>query len=184
VTTTAYSTANAAFSQSAHVAAAAQFYPQMWPGNTLKFYNCTGRDLDLQHGIDRVAEVSLPDPQARGPVRFYIQERFRRPDCHGFRDITITEWNLGTDQPSELHKLGAQLFVYGFFNEHTRKIEGAIAVDVCRLQSANVTGTLKYTREKHGAGDQSFIGVQWDHLHDLGAVMFSTMPPDPLALFR
>lgn len=168
---TAFSGQNMSFTKKAHIAAQTQFYPQMWPGCRLNFIDTTQAVQDLEYAIDVIAEVSLPDPDARGPIKFYIQERWRRPANKKYRDITITEWNLQTNQPSELHKLAAQLFVYGYYDDTTNRITDAVAVDVCRMQHANARGQLKYQRQKRAGRDQSFIGVDMDHLADISAVI-------------
>jgi len=57
--------------------------------------------------------VKPKDFQLKHPLKFLIQERFRKPSYSRFRDITITEWNLLTEKPSELYKIASGLFVYG-----------------------------------------------------------------------
>jgi hypothetical protein len=170
---TAFSGENFTFTQLAHLAAQKQFYPGLWPGATVKFIDTTKAEADLVYAVDCIAEVSLPDAEARGPVKFYIQERWRRKSFSTYRDLTITEWNLRTNQPSELHKLGAQVFVYGIYDQEGDRIVSALAVDIVRMQLANVRGELKYIRKKRGSGDQTFIGIEWDHLDDIDAVLHS-----------
>jgi hypothetical protein len=170
---TAFSGENFSFTQRAHLAAQKQFYPGLWPGADVTFIDTTKAEADLVYAVDCIAEVSLPDAEARGPVKFYIQERWRRPDFKTYRDLTITEWNLRTNQPSELHKLGAQLFVYGIYDQPMDEIVSALAIDIVRMQIANVRGELKYTRQKRRGGEQSFIGIEWDHLADIDAVLHS-----------
>jgi hypothetical protein len=84
----------------------------------------------------------------------------------------VTEWNLRTNQPSELHKLAAQLFVYGFYDESQDKIVDGYAIDICRMQHCNARGELKYERRRRGNGDQSFIAIELDHLDEIQALMF------------
>lgn len=170
---TAFSGENFSFTQKAHLAAQKQFYPGLWPGAAVSFIDTTKAEADLVYAVDCIAEVSLPDVEARGPVKFYIQERWRRQSFSTWRDLTITEWNLQTNQPSELHKLGAQVFVYGIYDQKEDRIVSALAVDIVRMQLANVRGELKYIRKKRGGGDQTFIGIEWDHLDDIDAVLYS-----------
>lgn len=172
---TAFSGENFDFSTRAHYAAERQFYPGLWPGATVRFVDTTKAEADLGYAVDCIALVSLPDTEARGPVQFFIQERWRRyePRYAKYRDMTVTEWNLQTNQPSELYKLGAQLFVYGLYNAATDTIESALAVDIVRMQLANVRGQLHYTRSKRAGRDQSFIAIEWDHLAELDAVVHS-----------
>lgn len=170
---TSFSDANFSFSSKAHLAAEKQFYPKLWPGCDITFVDTTKAAEDLVYAVDCIAEVTLPDPDARGPIKFYIQERWRQPSYRQkYTDITVTEWNLRTNQPSELHKLAAQLFVYGFYDERKNLIIDAWAVDVCRMQHANALGNLKYERRRRASSDQSFITIERDHLDEISALMF------------
>ena len=81
------------------------------------------------------------------------------------------EWNLASDQPSELHKLGAQMFVYGFYDDERDRICLAVAVDVGLMQWALANGELGYERRRRG--DQSFLGIKYTALKELGAVLFT-----------
>lgn len=92
----------------------------------------------------------------------------------------MTEWNLATNEPSELHKLAAQLFVYGFYDEHNDRIDLAVAVDVALMQYALSNGELTYVRRPRG--DQSFIGIQYQDLHRLGAVLYKHHPGEQVAI--
>lgn len=169
---TSFSAGNFSFSSKAHLAAERQFYPKLWPGATISFLDTTKAVEDLVYAVDCIAEVSLPDPDARAPIKFYIQERWRKPSYRKFTDMTVTEWNLRTNQPSELHKLAAQLFVYGFYDESTDMIVEGYAVDICRMQHCNARGELKYERRRRSSGDQSFIAIELDHLQEIQALMF------------
>lgn len=170
---TAFSGENFSFSSKAHKAAERQFYPKLWPDCTINFTDTTKAAEDLVYAVDCIAEVSLPDLDARAPIKFYIQERWRRPSFRQrFTDMTITEWNLRTNQPSELHKLAAQLFVYGFYDERQDQIVDGYAIDICRMQHCNALGELKYQRRRRGNGDQLFIAVEINHLEEISALMF------------
>ncbi|HET9253785.1 MAG TPA: hypothetical protein VFO16_01105, partial [Pseudonocardiaceae bacterium] len=62
------------------------------------------------------------------------------------------------------------MFVYGFCNEHRDRIILAVAVDVALVQWKLSHGELAYKRENRL--DQTFIGLQYSALRDLGAVLF------------
>lgn len=170
---TSFSQGNFNFSHAAHMAARDQFYSKMWPTSVFTFTDTTKAAADLDYAVDCIADVNLPDSNARAPVKFFIQERWRRPGNVHYKDITITEWNTRTNQPSELYKLGAQLFVYGYYDQANDRVIDAVAIDVCKLQFANIAGNLDYIRQKRGTGDQTFITVKLDHLDQIGATLFA-----------
>lgn len=155
------------FTKRAHAAAQRQFYPLMFPGG-ITFEDTTKTVQDLDYAIDCQLSVVIPD--LRAPIRLSVQERFRNPSGEGYGDITVTEWNLDTNEPSEIHKLGAQMFVYGFYDEAKDHIRLAVAVDVALLQWALAHGEITYGRRRRG--DQSFLGFSFRALHQLGAVLF------------
>lgn len=155
------------FTKRAHLAAQRQFYPLMFPYG-VEFLDTTKTVQDLNYAID--CQLSVQVRGLRGPILYFVQERFRTPSHERFGDITITEWNLNTNEPSELHKLGAQLFVYGFYDEVRDHIRLAIAVDVPLLQQALVEDRLQYKRQRRG--DQSFLAFDFCEVEALGAVLF------------
>jgi hypothetical protein len=57
----------------------------------------------------------------RAPLGFTIQERFRRPRYAEFQDLTLTEWNGNSNLPSELYKIRAGMFLYGYYSEEDRR---------------------------------------------------------------
>lgn len=128
----------------------------------------TVRDLD--YAIDQ--ELSVTGPGLRAPLRISVQERFREPQYMRFPDVTVTEWNLPSDTPSELHKFAAQLFVYGFYDKHLDRILAATVVDVARLLTGLAQGRLKYRPEKRPGRDQSFVCFTVADLHAVGAIFF------------
>jgi hypothetical protein len=125
-------------------------------------FHCTAMGLD-------VASVRP------APWEFFIQERFREPYYRKFRDATVTEWNTVTDLPSELHKIAAQIFVYGYYDPAKNLILGALAINVPQMIREIGEGRLPYTRDQRSSKDQDFIGVKWDDLHDAKAIMLSTL---------
>lgn len=155
------------FTKNAHLAAREQFYAQMYQ-HGVEFEDTTKTAQDLDYAIDCQLAVTVPD--LRAPIRVSVQERFREPQEMHWGDITVTEWNLATGQPSELHKLGAQMFVYGFYDKTANHICLAVAIDVGFMQWALSHGELEWTRGNRV--DQSFLGFSFRALHDLGAVLY------------
>lgn len=166
---TTYSAERAAFSQRAHLCAQRVFYPAMYPTIAIAFEDTVKTIQDLEYAID--CQLALSSPDFRAPIRVSVQERFRRPEEMHWGDVTITEWNLASDQPSELHKLGAQLFVYGFYDEHRDDLVFATAIDVLVMQTLLVREILPFVRKSRG--DQHFIGVQYRDLNRAGAVRYT-----------
>lgn len=155
------------FTKKAHLAAQRQFYARMYPGG-VAFEDTTKTAQDLDYAIDCQLAVTIPD--FRAPIRISVQERFRKPHEMHWGDITVTEWNLDTNEPSEMHKLGAQMFVYGFYDEADDRILLAVAVDVGLMQWALAHDEISYVRRRRG--DQSFLGFNFRALHEIGAVLF------------
>ncbi|MGH4008678.1 MAG: hypothetical protein ACRDTH_11090 [Pseudonocardiaceae bacterium] len=164
---TAFSQQRFEFTKRAHLAAQTQFYPRMFR-NGVAFEDTTSTTRDLDYAIDCLLSVTAPG--FRAPVRLSVQERFRQPHEMHWGDVTITEWNLASDLPSELHKLGAQMFVYGFYDEDRDRILLAVAVDVALLQWGLSHGAIDY--ERCSRGDQSFIALKYRALKQFGAVLF------------
>jgi hypothetical protein len=100
------------FTKTAHEAARSQFYPGMWPGLPLEFTDLTKTVLDTRAGIDLRVTVGVRVPQWRAPVRFWVQERWRKRENYRFGDTTITRWNNNSDTESELHHFGAGILVH------------------------------------------------------------------------
>lgn len=165
---TTFSEHQMAFTKRAHRAAQQQFYPLMFPDLPITFEDTVATTKDLEYAIDCKVAVTVPD--LRAPLTFSVQERWRRPDGMRFGDVTITEWNLPSNQPSELHKLGAQLFVYGFYDELSEQVVLAVAVDVVTVLYRLALRRLKWTRESRV--DQTFLGFSYRDLETIGAVVF------------
>jgi len=158
-------------SKLAHIAAQQQFYPQLFPRLPLAFEDTVNTIKDLEYAVDCIVAVSLR--QLRAPLKFTIQERWRLDlEARQYGDITVTEWNLDSDMPSELHKLGAHLFVYGFYDKPANHIAAAVAVEVPRMLRALALGKLQYSQRRRG--DQSFLGFALRDLEGVGAVILKT----------
>jgi hypothetical protein len=164
---TAFSEERMRFTKAASIAAQQQLYPKLFPGE-VHFEDVVQTTQDLEYAIDTQLTVAVSG--LKGPIRFAVQERFRNPEEMHWGDVTVTEWNLATNQPSELHKLGAQLFVYGFYDEPLDHISLAVVVDVCLMQWAVTHSAISYSRERRG--DQSFVGFKFRDLERAGAILF------------
>lgn len=163
---TAFSEQRWLFTKRAHLAARKQLYGQWWPGR-VTFDDVTKTAQDLEYAIDCQLSITIPD--LRAPIKMSVQERFREPRFMRWGDVTITEWNLASDLPSEIHKLAAQMFVYGFYDDRTDRIVAAVAVDVALLQFALSEGDLEYDRRRRI--DQDFVGFPVTELRRIGAIL-------------
>lgn len=171
---TAFSGANWDKTHAAHLAARDQFYPKLWPNALqLQFLDVTGAVHDLKYAIDCIVAVTVEG--FRAPLKFFIQERFRDPYATKFRDATVTEWNTVTNLPSELHKIAAQIFVYGYYDLASNRILGAMAINVPQMIREIGEGRLPWTRDQRSSKDQDFIAVKWDDLESVNAIMHSTL---------
>jgi hypothetical protein len=173
---TAFSQSNWDKTHAAHLAAREQFYPKLWPNAVkIEYLDTTGATADLKYGIDVIVAVTSPDTKLRGPIKFFIQERFREPYYRKFGDATITEWNTVTNLPSELHKIAAHIFVYGYYDPARNLITEAVAIDVPRILHEIAKANLKYSRSPRVTNDQTFIGIDFKELRRVNAIMHSTL---------
>lgn len=173
---TEFTLANSTFSETAHNFAVKSIYPKIWPGLEMVFSSTTIQSdimddrksrLDGNLGIDRIVDVYC---NLSAPIRFSIQERFRRPasDDGGikffqYRDITVTEWNGASNTKSELYKIQSDLFVYGYLNEVTGIFGECIVVDVTRLKLCISNNMLKYRMGKNKK-QQTFMTIKFDDI--------------------
>lgn len=176
---TPYSEENQAFSNVAHSAARVDVYPRLFDCNPslLSFDSASVSDggekaiLDGQMAVDRIVKVSTPG--LRGDISHIIQERFRRPRFSGYRDITITEFNNESGQQSELYKLKAGIFVYGYYCEATRRFGEVIAVDIAALMMGISSGSVCISqRQRNPRSGQDFVSVKFDRLQEAGVVLW------------
>lgn len=165
---TTFSPERMEYTKRAHSAAQRQFYAPMFEHRPMEFEDTVGTVRDLEYAIDCQLAVSIPD--LRAPLRFSVQERWRNKRFMDYGDITITEWNTATNEPSELHKLGAQLFVYGFYDAEADHIVAGVALDTTVILRRLATGGLPYTRRSRI--DQSFLAFGLSTLETVGAVVF------------
>ncbi len=187
---TPYSTQNQLFSDNAHIAAQKTSYPLLFnvPNESLHFTTTSlsiGEKeciLDGEMAIDRIVKVSVQWFQ--NPIEFTIQERFRKEKYREWQDITITEWNHKTNVKSELFKLNAGIFLYGYFDgEH---ITQSIAINSTGLLHRLVfkRPTIKTVAEARRDKDknciirgfnprsqQNFLCFRFEHLRLSGVVL-------------
>ena len=168
---TPYSTKNAEFSQIAHNAARQQIYPRLFgPNNTLEYESPDlhetefNRFMDTQMGIDKIVNVTVTG-QFKYPIKFTVQERFRKQQYADFEDITITEYNPLSGLPSELYKLQAMFFVYGYFDGIN--FSKAIYFYPARLLHGLTLGAIQYTKEQNTRSMQHFICVTFGEIEKL-----------------
>ena len=173
---TPYSKENQEFTNRAHDAAQRLLYPSLFgvEQDQLSF-ECTSLGLgerqaflDGQMAIDRIVKVQVPGLGL--PLSFTVQERFRKPKYASFRDITITEWNLATDRPSELYKLNAGLFIYGYYDAIADRFIEAIAVDVPWLLIMFPLKLVDWSLQENPRTSQTFFCFKFDDLFTSGAV--------------
>ena len=86
------------------------------------------------------------------------------------RDITFTEWNTRSNLPSELYKMKAQLFVYGFYDDQEDAISEVVAVNVAGFVVALSRGRLKYDIRTNTRTGQTFMAVLATDLRAAGCV--------------
>lgn len=167
---------NQDFSDKAHAAAQSLVYPHLFKcdESRLTFDSASVSDggekaiLDGQMAVDRLVKVTVTG--LRHPIQHTVQERFRRPGYRNYRDVTITEWNHASNQPSELYKIKCGIFTYGYYYEEESRFGDVIAVDVSAFLMAMTVGGIEYTK-KTNRKKQDFICVTFDELHQAGVVL-------------
>ncbi len=128
-----------------------------------------GKILDGEMGVDRIVNVTTKSLLA--PIVFTVQERFRRPQFAKYQDLTITEWNHVSGMPSELYKINAGLFLYGYYDMNRKVFVDAICVTVPDLLLAIVTDEIKYEKRRNKK-QQTFFTFKFEDLIDVGVVCY------------
>jgi hypothetical protein len=159
------------FTKAAHEAARSQFYPDMWPGLPLEFTDLTKTELDTRAAIDLRVTVGVRLPQWRAPVRFWVQERWRKRDNYRFGDTTITRWNGNSDTESELHHFGAGILVYGFYDEASGEVTAAFAFAAPRILYLISIGKLAWHDLPPNSRNQESVGIKASDLWINGCVL-------------
>jgi len=168
---TPYSSDNRNFSDSAHLVARKTIYPRLFSTteNNLAYekqediLSNRGGALDADLSIDRVVKVAVNG--FRIPFTFTFQERFRKPQYANNQDITLTEWNTQSNLPSELYKISANFFLYGYFDSNLSVFSDAIVVNVPSMMLAITNGQLSFTRNVNRRSNQPFLCITFNALH-------------------
>ena len=121
---TPFSTLNEAFTAEVHSVVVETLYHRIFGvphdritvESTLLKDNERGAVLDGELAVDCTVHVKAKDNDFHLPLTFTVQERYRRPYAMKWKDITITEWNPCSNTPSELYKITADYFVYGYYS--------------------------------------------------------------------
>ena len=174
---TLYEQDNADFSNRAHMRARDVLYPRIFNvrrerlqfEDTLLAQSDRAKILDGEMGVDRIVRVTIHNLPA--PLMFTVQERFRRPEFAKYQDMTVTEWNHASNLPSELYKINAGLFLYGYFDERTSVFVDAIAIGVTDMLLAIATRRLRYDR-RWNKKRQTFLTLRFDDMERAGIVRF------------
>lgn len=167
---TPFSQVNQSFSDGGHIAAETQIYPYVFSvePNRLTFRNTglstseDGRILDGQMGVDYC--VGVKSRLFQNPIEHSVQERFRNVSYLHKQDLTITEWNCRTSQPSELYKIKSGLFVYGYFDNISGLIVEWIAVNTTQMLMAIQSEQLPYSSAYNPRSEQDIIAIDFSDL--------------------
>lgn len=181
---TPYSKENAEDSNAAHLAAQSLVYPHLIgvKRELLEFVDCTGegakdRILDGEMAIDRMVKITVNGLKA--PITLTVQERFRKMAFSKWRDITVTEWNPASNLPSELYKLTAGLFVYGYFDGASRSFGEVIMVNTSALLLAIAQNGIVYGKAQNPRSRQFFLTFKFNDLIKAGLVAAHYVPGGP-----
>lgn len=169
---TIYEADNANFSNKAHMAARTKIYPSFFgvKGENISFFDTLLLDkkskdlqglLDGSLAIDRIIKIKTKN--LNYPVEFTFQERFREPQYSFYQDITITEFNGASGMPSELYKIKANYFLYGYFDNDRDDFDEAIIINVPNLLKA-ITGEQIYYSFSRNSKEQTFLTVPFKEL--------------------
>ena len=150
---TPFSTANARFSDEGHKLAQRLVYPIHFKTEqselgfeTTKVGGTTRASLlDGEMAIDRIVTVRKQTSTLRIPMRYTVQERFRDVKWLMKQDITITEWNHLSNLGSELYKMFASLFVYGYVSFDRRGFADWIVCEGPAVLRHIVEETIPFT---------------------------------------
>lgn len=174
---TPYSRTNQSFSDEAHTAAQRLIYPRLFETTIerLSFDDVTGltearnKVLDGEMAVDKIVNVTVHGLQA--PLVFTVQERFRRASAARFEDITITEWNCNSNLPSELYKIKAGLFLYGYYDDQRERFVGTtVVISVPSLLLRLASHTIDWRAEINPRSNQRFITIPFTALEEYGTV--------------
>lgn len=174
---TLYEEKNATFSDSAHMEARKQIYPKIFtnPNVTIAYENIKligderQRILDGEMAVDRIIKVKTPT--FRFPIKITVQERFRRKEYSGYKDMTVTELNNESGMPSELYKMNAGIFLYGYYDDKRKEFLDAIAVNTTDLLYKVLNDEIPYTRFRNKKS-QDFLAFKFSDMEEAGVVIY------------
>jgi hypothetical protein len=162
------------FSDKGHLKAQSMVYPDLFQvkRDQLDFTVIDDEEQkkqDYTYGIDRTVKVEVA--RLKDKLSFTAQERFRHPKFIDYQDVTITEWNNNSNLPSELYKIHADLFVYGYYDLATNSLIEAIVFPVLLFKIRLAQGKIGYKRGMNNK-NQSFITVTFETLKKADLVIF------------
>lgn len=128
-----------------------------------------GRILDGEKGIDRI--VGAPVDNFAHLIPHTVQERFRNESYAHFQDLTMTEINTVSGKPSEVYKIQAQLFLYGYVNTQATKFHQWLIVDIALLNRALLNKTLVPSKKEMNDRGQIFVTYKFKDLWRTNCVL-------------
>ena len=178
MSSTPFKKSNKDFSDAAHESAKINIYPLIFkcsPGDLFIETTTIGNGeraeiLDGQMAVDRIIKVRVDG--LRDKIQIPFQERFREPRFAQYRDITITEWNVNSNLPSELYKIQAHYFLYGYYDIDKDIFIDVININVAILLKNICEKNLIYSRKINPRSNQPFITIKFDDLFKIDAVDF------------
>lgn len=170
---TIYNKENAAFSRRVHDFAKAQVYPMIWPGARLEISHLDGTEADMEDKID--VEVLVYKPDLKRPIKFRVQERWRRIQFRRWKDVTITEWNNATNVPAEFYDGVMDYVLYGYFDESKQEFGEVVLINVPKLRSLIAIDAITYTTGTNEK-EQLFKAFAFDNLSHTGAMDWYSTP--------
>ena len=175
---TRFDQGNADFSSRMHELAREMIYPKLfsrgkdlirYDENTTMGSSERGNVLDGEMGIDRIVRLSVEGLKA--PIPFTIQERFRTWEYEPRQDVTITEWNHDSNLPSELYKMQANIFLYGYANQSQTGFLDALAISTVGMMTSLAERKMPYSRWTNQK-NQTFIAITFERLEKAGLVLW------------
>lgn len=190
---TPFSHANRDLSQQGHLKAREVLYPALFTdrlqqGDQLFFEDTClwngkrGQVLDGEQATDRIIYLYCRrfanQPQgyedaesALRRIPLTVQERFREPAYQANQDLTITVWNPYSQTPSEMFKLMAQWFLYGYYDLSTNIHLQTLLVNVSDMMMGIIGGAIPYNTRENPRTKQPFITVPFEALYAKQAVL-------------
>lgn len=168
-----YSHANDMFSRRAHEEAYKKVYPQFLPDDyvLVDLYN-TERDLAHDEDYEIIAYHGDLDK----PLKFGIQERFRRAKFSGYREVTIKDRDLLRGENKQVYNTHADFIVFGYFDDENSTLLETVVVDQGLLRWLIMQEAIDFTRHKHGDKEMTFIALSFDDLIENHAAVFHYAP--------